>query len=192
MLHRLLIIGAGGHGRSIAESALLSGRWNDIAFADDNYPKKTTTGGWPIISDSNNLANALNHFNGVVVAMGNNSARAEKLSQLEALNAPIVSIVHPRAFVSATAELGAGTTVMANATIGANAVIGRGCILNANSCADHDSQMGDFAHLGVGVVLAGGVKVGTGAFMQAGTFAGYHSEIAPWVTLVASSDFREA
>lgn len=191
MIRRLLIVGAGGHGRSIAEAALLSGRWNAIAFVDDGYPGNQKAAGWPIIANSNQLESALSGFHGVVVALGNNSARKHKLEQLMALGAPVVSIVHPRAFVSATAHLGAGSTIMANATVGADAILGRGCILNANSCADHDSQLGDFAHLGVGVAIAGGVKVGEGAFMQAGTYASYNSNIEPWVTLVATPKFHK-
>lgn len=180
MMRRLLIIGAGGHGRSIAEAALLSGRWNEIAFVDDRYPEVTETAGWPVLAGTDDLRNLVSNFDGIVVALGDNSTRRFKVMALQDLDVPVVSIVHPKAFVSATAELGAGCTIMANATVGSNAVLGVGCIVNANACADHDTRLGDYAHLGVGVALAGGVQVGSGAFLPAGTFAGYNENIEGW------------
>ena len=62
---------------------------------------------------------------------------------------------------------------MAGAVVGTHVTLGKGCIVNANATVDHDAVLEDFAHLGVGVQLAGGVVVGRGAWLQAGCSAGY-------------------
>lgn len=62
---------------------------------------------------------------------------------------------------------------MALAMVGVDAVIGEGDIVNVHATVDHDARLGDFAHLGVGVQLAGGVKIGARAWLQAGCSAGY-------------------
>lgn len=51
----LLIIGAGGHGKAVAEAALLSGEWQRIAFADDRWPELRETFGWPVVCDVTGL-----------------------------------------------------------------------------------------------------------------------------------------
>src|SRR5699024_235149 len=90
------------------------------------------------------------------------------------LKLPLTNLIHPAAHVSPSAKLSAGIAVMAGAVVGAHATIGLGAIINANATADHDTILKDFAHLGVGVQLAGGVVVEALAWMQAGSCAGYH------------------
>jgi UDP-3-O-[3-hydroxymyristoyl] glucosamine N-acyltransferase len=82
---------------------------------------------------------------------------------IEAVGIDLVSIVHPRAWVSPTAVVGTGTVVMFGAVVGSISSVGKSVIINANATVDHEVIMGDFAHLGVGVQLAGGVKVGARA-----------------------------
>jgi UDP-3-O-[3-hydroxymyristoyl] glucosamine N-acyltransferase len=61
--------------------------------------------------------------------------------------------------------------------VGTEAILGRGCVVNVNASVDHHCRLDDFAHLGVGVHLAGGVRVGASAWMQAGSSAGYRVEV---------------
>lgn len=61
--------------------------------------------------------------------------------------------------------------------VGANTKLGAGTIVNSHSTVDHDSILGDFAHLGVGVHLAGSAVIGKSAFLQAGTVGGYNAKV---------------
>ena|SRR3990167_4187069 len=169
----LVVIGAGGHGKAVAEAALLSGEWQGIAFVDDRWPELGESFGWPVVTDVAGLVALEIQVAGAIAAVGNNAVREQCVEAIHAAGLPLVTVVHPRACVSAAATIGAGTAVMALAMVGVDAVIGEGAIVNANATVDHDASLGDFAHLGVGVQLAGGVKVGARAWLQAGCSAGY-------------------
>jgi sugar O-acyltransferase (sialic acid O-acetyltransferase NeuD family) len=169
----LLIIGAGGHGKAVAEAALLSGEWQRIAFADDRWPALRETFGWPVVSDVAGVAVLRVKVAGAVAAVGNNAVREQWVRAIHTAGLPLVTVVHPRACVSPTASIGAGTAIMSLAMVGVDATIGEGAIVNANATVDHDASLGDFAHLGVGVQLAGGVRIGARAWLQAGCSAGY-------------------
>ena len=179
-MSRLLIIGAGGYGRTVAEAAAITGKYSSIAFVDDSYEDGKTSGRYSIVGSSDNLAELTGSFDFAVAAIGNNRIRKEKTERLLAAGYSLATIIHPRTYVSIDAEIGEGTTIMAGAVVGPYAKIGRGCILNANATADHDSVMHDYAHLGVGVAIAGTSTLGEGAWLQAGCAAGYGVVIPKW------------
>lgn len=175
--HTLHIIGAGGHGRAVAEAAL-GNDWQYIKFIDDSYHDGQKVDGWPVIGATTQLATLITPTDSVIVAIGNQQARSKLVQQLKKMRANLASIVHPRAYVSPSASLGAGVAVMAGAIVGTHAQVGLGCIINANATVDHDAILHDFAHLGVGTQLAGGVIVGAMSWLQAGCAAGYHVVVA--------------
>lgn len=158
-MKRLAILGASGHGKVVADIAECCG-WDEVVFFDDAWPSAVSNGSWAIKGDSCSLADLHHHFTGVIVAIGNNSVRAEKLSWLSDLSVHIVSLVHPDAVVSRYVELGKGSVVMPGVVINAASRIGQGVILNTGCSVDHDCTIGDFAHISPGVRLAGGVEIG--------------------------------
>lgn len=183
----LLIIGAGGHGKAVAEAALLSGEWQRIAFVDDRWPELRETFGWPVVADVVGLALLQVTVAGAIAAVGNNAVREQCIKAIHTAGLPLATVVHPRACVSASAVIGAGTAIMALAMVGVDAVIGEGAIVNANASVDHDASLGAFAHLGVGVHLAGGVKIGARAWLQAGCSAGYQVIVGEGVVFAPGS-----
>ncbi|WP_324730735.1 acetyltransferase [Pseudomonas paeninsulae] len=188
----LLIVGAGGHGKAVAEAALLSGEWQRIAFADDRWPELSESFGWPVVTNVAGLAALEVQVGGAIAAIGNNAMREQCVKAILTAGLPLVTVVHPRACVSPSATIGAGTAIMALAMVGVDATIGEAAIVNANATVDHDASLGDFAHLGVGVQLAGGVQVGARAWLQAGCSAGYQVVVgagmvcAPGTVLLAN------
>lgn len=186
----LLIIGAGGHGKAVAEAALLSGEWQRIAFADDRWPVLRETFGWPVVSDVAGVAVLKVKVAGAVAAVGNNAVREQWVTAIHTAGLRLVTVIHPRACVSPTASIGAGTAIMSLAMVGVDATIGEGAIVNANATVDHDACLGDFAHLGVGVQLAGGVKIGARAWLQAGCSAGYQVVVGDGVVCAPGTVLR--
>lgn len=155
----LLIIGAGGHGKVVADTARSSG-YDDISFLDDAWPEKLNNGAWqvrgrPAISDSPTFC-----------AVGNNIARETIFSTFELGDAPVLA--HPSTIVSPTSQIGNGTLLVAGAIVNADARIGRGVILNTACSIDHDCEIADFAHISPGARLAGGVKVGRRSWIGIG------------------------
>lgn len=169
----LYIVGAGGHGRAVAEAALENG-WKNIRFIDDSYQDGKQVDGWPVVGPTSHLPELIQPNDCAIVAIGNQHTRSALVQRLNELQASLTTIIHPRAYVSPSARLGAGVAIMAGAIVGAHAQVGQGCIVNANATVDHDAILHDFAHLGVGTQLAGGVIIETMAWLQAGCAAGYH------------------
>lgn len=177
---KLLIIGSGGHGRSVADCATASRQWDQICFADDQYERLQIVNGFKIVGKLKCFIDLAPEFDGVVVAIGNNKVRAGLIEQCLQHNLPLASVVHPKAIISPFAKIKAGCTIMAGSVVGANASLGYGCIVNAMACLDHDVELGNFVHIGVGVNAAGGVAIGEGATLQVGVSLGCYTQIKAW------------
>lgn len=175
----LLILGAGGHGKAIAEAALLSGAWQSVVFVDDRWPHLRQSFGWPVVADMAGLGSIA--ADAAIAAVGNNALREQWVRAIRNTGLPLATVIHPRACVSASAQVGGGTAIMALAMVGVDVQIGEGAILNANVTVDHDACLGAYAHLGVGVQIAGGVAIGARAWLQAGCCAGYRVTVADGV-----------
>ncbi len=165
----LLILGAGGHGKSVAEAALLSGKWEKIVFADDSWPQRTDIAGFPIVTNIDKIQDILSDISAAIPAVGNNQLRQKWFQLLEKLSVPIATVVHPSATVSSNVEIGDGVTIMAGCVVGFDVRIGDGAIINMASSIDHDTHIGEFAHLSVGVKVVGDKKIDSLSFLPAGS-----------------------
>ncbi|MDR6714146.1 sugar O-acyltransferase (sialic acid O-acetyltransferase NeuD family) [Pseudomonas hunanensis] len=166
-MNRLAILGASGHGKVVADLAELCG-WQQIDFFDDAWPGLSENGAWPVVGGGAQLLERLDHYQGVIVAIGNNAVRAQKMRELQQRGAPVPVLVHPSAVVSRHASLGRGTVVFAGAVVNAFATVGEGAILNTGSSVDHDCRIGDHVHVSPGARLAGGVGVGERSWIGIG------------------------
>lgn len=169
---RIVIIGAGGQGRVVAD-ALLQARDGTsdlqvVGFLDDN-PDLPEEGplGIRVLGSAEALA-SITH-DAVVVAIGDNATR-RRLTLSAAAHTRILSLVrHPASIVARDVTLGAGTMVSANATVVTGARIGRGCIVNTGCVVDHDSTIGDWVHIAPRAVLGGQVSIGDGVLVGIGS-----------------------
>lgn len=176
---RLLIVGAGGHGRSLADAVLQGGQYQLAGFVDDGWARLGQVWGLPVLGGSEALMEFREHATHAIVAIGNNSVRAALHVRLLAAGFDLATVVHHRAVVSPRATLGRGCAVMAGAIVGTEASLGDGVIVNSGAVVDHHCQVSDFAHLGVGACMAGGAVLGRGAWMQAGAALGYGMRLDP-------------
>ncbi|MEW9679318.1 acetyltransferase [Pseudomonas sp. TE50-2] len=158
-MSNLAILGASGHGKVVADTAECCG-WQSIDFYDDAWPEFRSNGCWTLAGDTASLCGRLQEYAGVLVAIGNNRIRHQKLLELEAAGARLCTLVHPAAIVSRYAWVERGTVVFAGAVVNAGARVGMGSILNTGCGVDHDCVLGAGVHISPGAHLAGGVKVG--------------------------------
>jgi len=167
-MKRLLIIGAGGHGRSVAEAAALSGEYEVVGFLDDGATESTISD-IPVLGRVANLSDHLSKADAVHVAIGRNSLRGELCKKALLMGAFLATVIHPRAVISPRAVIGRGCAIMPGAVIGTDAWLGVGVIVNCGGVVDHDCRVGDYAHLGINASMAGGSSLGEYAWMKAGS-----------------------
>ncbi|PGK34799.1 acetyltransferase [Bacillus anthracis] len=167
MKEKLLIIGASGHGKVIADIALKMNKWQSIAFLDDNENVKSSMG-IEIIDKSASISKYIDDYD-FFVGIGNNAIREKIQRQLEAEGASIPVLIHPSAIIGEQVYLEAGTVVMAGSVINCCTKIGKGCIINTASTVDHDNVIEDYVHISPGAHLAGMVKVGRGTWLGIGS-----------------------
>lgn len=176
-MKRLLIIGAGGHGRSVAEAVTAAGEFVVVGFLDDAFPELDRVWEFPVLGKVADLTRGRDAADHAFVAIGNNALRRRVTTELRDAGFVLATVIHPRAIVSPTASIGAGSAVMAGAVVGTEAVLGEGAIVNCAAVVDHHCRVADFGHLGVNAAMAGGSVLGAGAWMQAGSALGYGVEI---------------
>lgn len=180
---RLLLVGAGGHGRSVAEAANLSGLFNVVGFLDDAIAVGDKVLGMPVLGSMSDAAKYQHLCDQVIVAIGNNAVRESMCQRLVDLGFHLATVIHPKAYVAPSALVGAGSAVMAGAVVGTEATLGCGSIVNCGAVVDHHAVVEDFGHLGVNACMAGGTVLGRGAWMQAGSALGYGVHVPPAAVL---------
>ncbi len=161
----LVIIGAGGHGRVIADIAQKLGTYETISFLDDGAAKETM--GLPIIGKTSEMEKYVDRAD-IFVAIGNSKVRGDFIERLLAMGANVPTLIHPSAIMGADVEIGVGTVIMAGAVINPCSKLGKGVILNTCSSIDHDCTIGDYCHIAVGVHVAGTVSLGDNVWLGAG------------------------
>jgi sugar O-acyltransferase (sialic acid O-acetyltransferase NeuD family) len=170
---KLIIIGAGGHGQSVAEASELNGQFEMVGFVDDALAVGTLVLGYPVLGSTADLTVYGSVCEQVLVAIGNNALRARLVDRLVQAGLSLATVVHPQAMVSPRACLGVGSAVMAGAIVGTEARLGVGAIVNCGAVVDHHARVEDFAHLGVGACMAGGSVLESKAWMQVGSALGH-------------------
>ena len=180
---RLLIVGAGGHGRSVAEAVLAAGEFELAGFVDDAAPGLINVWYFSVLGTTTDVGRYRVHAGHAIVAMGNNAVRESLCKSLLAAGFELATIVDPRAIVSPRAVIGQGCTIMAGAVVGTEARLGCGVIVNCGAVVDHNAQVHDYAHLAVNACMAGGSELGRSAWMQAGSALGYGVKVAAGVVL---------
>jgi sugar O-acyltransferase (sialic acid O-acetyltransferase NeuD family) len=186
-VRRLLIVGAGGHGRSVAETVLAAGVYELAGFVDDAAPGLAQVAGHPVLGTTHDLAFYRTLADVAMVAIGNNGLREALCNKLIAAGFELASVVHPRAIVSPSAVVGPGSAIMAGSIVGTEARLGCGVIVNCGAVVDHDAQVHDYGQLGVNACMSGGSVLGRNAWMQAGTALGYGIKVADGAVLLAGT-----
>lgn len=167
MKNRLIIIGASGHGKVVADIAIKMNKWKSITFLDDDESIKICMEIEVIgkTEDAYIYKDEADFF----VAIGNNAMRERIQEKLFLEELSLVNLIHPSAVIGTEVKIGLGTVVMAGAVINSSSVIGKGCIINTSSSIDHDNSIEDYVHISPGVNLAGTVRVGKGSWIGIGS-----------------------
>jgi sugar O-acyltransferase (sialic acid O-acetyltransferase NeuD family) len=170
---RVVILGAGAHGRAIADLLGEGSGLTLVGFTDtDSALAGQTVLGVPVLGDDGAAVQAVRggRCDGALVGVGNTAMAARRalggLLSAAAIPSPVVA--HPRATVAASVSVGAGTVVFAGAVLGARVRCGANVVVYSGAIVEHDSILEDHAYLGPGALLAGNVVIREGAFIGVG------------------------
>ena len=161
-MKRLIIIGASGHGKVVADIA--KNTYQQISFLDDNDSLQFC-GCYPVIGRCNDFVSYDDDF---FVAIGDAAVRQRILTHLREQGKKLPVLIHSNAVVAESATVGDGSVIMAGAVINPGSTVGKGCIINTCSSVDHDCYLDDFVHVSVGSHLAGNVRVGKRSWIGIG------------------------
>lgn len=186
---KLIILGAGGHARVVADAALEAG-FCLAGFVDDKLTDPPLPG-FAILGRVSNLPAILAEHPeaALVAAVGDNQARRRLVELVRDLAPPreFASIRHPASIISAFASLGSGTVCLAGAIVNAGAQVGAHVILNTACSVDHDGWIGDYAHISPGAHLAGNVAVETGGHIGTGAAVIPGRKVGAWAVVGAGA-----
>lgn len=179
-----ICVGAGGHGRVVAD-VLESAGFGVLGFVDDAAGTHgRTSGRWRVLGGIELLKAWVDVR--AIIGIGSNNTRLRIGNDLEQAGAQFATAQHPRSTVAAGVDLGAGTVVMAGAVINTGTRVGCHVIVNTGAIVDHDCDLGDgvhlspacalaggvvverLAHVGIGAVVLPGLRIGAGATVGAG------------------------
>lgn len=144
---RLIIVGAGGYGKVIAEIAEQTGKYDRIFFLDDNSKDDRVVGK---CDDYESYIDGDTEF---YVAFGANEFRLNWLKTLADKGAKLTTIIHKSAYVSPSAKIDVGTAVLPNAVVNTNCVVNKGVIVNCGAVIDHDCIIGEGTHICLNAVI---------------------------------------
>lgn len=154
MNNRLVIIGAGGHGKVIADNALKNGI-TEILFLDDHATG--TCMGFRIAGTSGDIPQYDDGKTGFIIGVGSNEIR-KRISEKYEVN--WITLIHPSAQIGIEVSIGKGTVIMAGSVINSCTTVGEHCIINTGAIVEHDNVIGDYVHLSPRVALGGTVRIG--------------------------------
>ena len=167
MPKQVVIIGAGGHAKVIADIIVKSGD-KLLGFLDDNIKKgKKIINEYQIlgkIDESINLQKGTQNLY-FIIAIGDNYTRK---SICERYHLNYYTAIHPSSNIGMNVKIEEGTAIMANACINANTRIGKNCIINTGAVIEHDNIIEDYVHISPNATLCGTVKVSSYTHIGAG------------------------
>lgn len=171
MSKKILLIGGGGHCKSVLDSILELDQFSDIGIIDKKENRMTSVMGVPVIGCDDDLINLFRegYKNAFVTlgSIGNTRTRTALFHQLCQIGFDIPNIIDPSAAVSRRSRLEIGIYVGKNAVINAEARIKRGAIINTGAIIEHDCIVEEFAHIAPGAVLCGNVEIGANTHIGA-------------------------
>lgn len=158
----LVIIGAGGYGRTVADLAYQSKKYSHVFFLDDSK-----TGG-NIIGKCSDYKKLISSSVEIYPAFGNNVTRLDYLVKLEEVGAKIPTIIHNTAYVSPTAKIEKGCMILPNAIINTDCVVKKGCIINCGAIIDHGCVIEEGVHVCLGAIIKGENRIAKNSKIEAG------------------------
>lgn len=165
MKEKIIVIGSGGHARSVIDALLDNGSFDVIGVVSSDKEEWDGYRGIPWLGDDSAAKRIYEQgcslaALGIGFLGGSSRLREELVNYYETQGFVFPTIVDPSSIVSAGADIGKGVFLGKGCIINANASVGDYAIINSGALVEHDCTVGDFSHVAVRACLCGGVSVG--------------------------------
>lgn len=166
---KLLLIGGGGHCKSVLDSILSKECYEDIGIVDHNFNAKVM--GTQVVGSDEDLWQLRNQgWTDAFItigSVGNTAIRRELYQLIEGLGFFIPNICDPSAEIARSVVFNKGAFVGKNAVVNSESKVGCCSIINTGSIIEHECSIGDFSHISPGAILCGQVSIGTDSHIGA-------------------------
>jgi sugar O-acyltransferase (sialic acid O-acetyltransferase NeuD family) len=180
-----LIIGSGGQGKVILESA--EEKYSKIAFLEKDLNIHEVNGYPVFYEQETSLEYIVNNYDEIIVAIGNNNIRLNLSLKYISYGMKLATIIHPSAVISKYAQIDIGTVVFANAVINPCTKIGKACIINSGSIIEHDCILDDGVHVSPNAAIGGTANIGEKTWICIGSSIANDIKIGKNVIIGAGS-----
>jgi len=183
-MKNIVLIGGGGHCKSVIDVIEQEGRFKIIGIIDKPEFLGTNILGYEVIGNDNDLPKFAKKYKNAIVVVGQIKSPIPRIKLFDlaikaGFNMP--SIFSPHAYVSKHSSIGNGVVIMHGAIINANSSIGDNCIINSKSLIEHDCTISEHCHISTNATINGGVVI------ESGTFIGSHSTTKEFITINKNS-----
>lgn len=172
MTASLLIIGAGGHARSVIEVVESTGKYAVRGLIGHECEIGRSVLGYKVVGCDDDLPRIIKDTPNVLLGIGqikSAGVREQMYRSLSGLGARFVTVIASSAVVSRHAKLGAGTVVMHHAVVNSKATVDENCIINTKAIVEHDAHIRQHSHISTAAVVNGNAQVGRGSFIGSGS-----------------------
>ena len=156
---KLLIIGAGGHGRCCLDIAKSMNRYDFISFLDNQHVGEIING-TKVIGSFDDFEKVYDDYDEFFIAIGNNHLCFKLNQRIQNIKGTIATLISPLAIISPYATIGNGCVIFPQAVIEANVVIKQQCIIAANVVVNHDAIINAFSLVNTGSIVRPEAVVG--------------------------------
>jgi len=170
-MKEIILIGGGGHCKSVIDVIEQEGKFQIIGIVDKPELLGVKVLGYPVIGNDSDLVDLSKKYRYALVTVGqikSSSLRVRLFKLAIKVGLTMPNIISPRSYVSKHAMIGQGTVIMHDALVNANAKIGENCIINSKALIEHDAIIEDFCHIATNAVINGAAIVRQGSFLGSG------------------------
>ena len=161
-MKNIILIGGGGHCKSVIDVIEQEGRFKIVGIVDKPELLGSNVLGYSVIGSDFDLDSLAKKYQYAIITVGQIKSPALRIKLFNmAINAgfKLPKIISPRSYVSQHSSIGNGVVVMHNAIVNASASIGDNCIINSKALIEHDVVIKNHCHISTGSIVNGGALI---------------------------------
>lgn len=171
MQEKLVLIGGGGHCKSVLDTIYATGMYSEIVITDYDNPRGSMILECKVVGTDDEFPELFRQgFRHAFVTVGSirdTRMRRRAYEKAKKLGFSFPTIIDPSAVIASSAQVGDGVFIGKKAVVNADVVIGDMSIINTGAIVEHDCSIGDFSHIAVNAVVCGGVRIASDVFIGA-------------------------